>query len=312
MKPADRLAAELHRLDMFPPPDQRPYLKALVQIRGEAVTMALRREVGETAWLQGLSLLKVPSAANAVRRACGFGALLTEFLIAPLALDPLEQTDAASLGARVNLIVSLYDHYVDQGMAPHQVLPEQGGEAAVPLVPLLVRGYYARLRPSRNTALVHRAIARMRDAEDRVAAGESSPLLWRRKSALPWVVMGMSPRGADDRFLSSAQSPMPRVSTAARASKRVSSGSQEPHLSHLAWLYRLGCFLGWIDDAADVERDRSQGRANAFAKLHPQEVPGIARSGRNLLKWWDARCRDADTRSAFLYCVNSWIDSRPK
>jgi len=283
MKPADRLAAELQRLDMFPPPDQRPYLRALVQIRGEAVAMALRREVGETAWLQGLSLLKVPNAANAVRRACGFGALLTEFLVAPLALDPLAQTDAAGLGARVNLIVSLYDHYVDQGMAPHQVLPEQGGEGMVPLVPLLVRGYYARLRPSRNTALVHRAIARMRDAEDRVAAGESSPLLWRRKSALPWVVMGMSPQ------------------------------SLQPFaLPYLAWLYRLGCFLGWIDDAADVERDRAQGRANAFAELHPRQVPGIAKSGRNLLKWWDARCRDADTRSAFLYCVNSWIDSRPK
>jgi len=41
MKPADRLAAELQRLGMFPPLDQRPYLKALVQIRGEAVTMTL-------------------------------------------------------------------------------------------------------------------------------------------------------------------------------------------------------------------------------------------------------------------------------
>jgi hypothetical protein len=123
----------------------------------------------------------------------------------------------------------------------------------------------------------------MRDAEDRVAAGESGSLLWRRKSALPWVVMGMG-----------------------------GWSTEVGELRHLMWLYRLGCFLGRIDDAADVERDNAQGRLNTFAGLDNGQVLAIARNGRNLLRWWDKRCRDADTRSAFLYCVNSWIDSRPK
>src|SRR5688500_10633361 len=101
MKRADELAAELKRLGMFPRPEQRPYLRALVQIRGEAITMALRREVGDSIWSHGLSLLQAASAESAVRRACGFGALLTEFLVAPLNLDALEQIDAANLGARV-------------------------------------------------------------------------------------------------------------------------------------------------------------------------------------------------------------------
>lgn len=283
MNCADELAAELRRLRMFPPPDQIPYLRALVRVRGEKEAANLRAEVGVPVWEQGISLLCVSDPQSAVRRACGFGALLTEFLIAPLRFSTEDCDSAASLGARVNLIVTLYDNLIDQDMAAEEVLPQQGSHGRIPLMPALVQGYYARLRPSRTTALLHRAIARMRDAEDAVASGRYTPILWRRKNALPWVVMGMA-----------------------------SDSEHREGWRYLAWLYRVGCFFGWIDDAADIQRDAERGRPNRFALASSEDVTRIAASACNLLKWWDRRCHSGALRNAFLFSVCSWIDLRPK
>src|SRR5207302_2929071 len=120
---------------------------------------------------------------------------------------------------------------------------------------------------------------------------ELPPALWRRKSALPLVIMGL-----------------PVWMTTQLLDRRS-------YASHLRWLYRLGRFFGLVDDAADLEEDRAAGRPNCFLRATGREVADpVARQGLLLLKTWDAGAppsRHVSTmRETFLAITWSWLDSR--
>jgi hypothetical protein len=231
----------------------------------------------------------------------GYGALMTEFLIAPLPLEPAACAEVAKLGALANVIVSFFDQMVDGGRRRSLLLPAWAlGAAATPTGRVLLR-LLARLAPveshltlglvaeyfRRLSALPHAArhrcvradvvhcIAQMYREEGR------TPREWERirgsaalqkKTALPLVVLGLPGwLGA------------PRV-----------DGTE--YARHRRWLVRLGKFVRWIDDAADATADAATNGPNLVVRTlgrrgRPAEADGalaamVAERGRWILEEW--------------------------
>jgi hypothetical protein len=286
-------------------PDRECYEtgRALVAVEGEREIRDLRRLVGERTWRKGLGALPRPVADVDVVRILGFGRLLTEYAVASLNLEAAVRERVVRLGALANLIVAIYDHYVDTLPGGHAAIP-RGALRVVPHArrwpPLawyrvagspqrrymarLMRIYYRRLDElgasapacSGVAALVHRTIVRMYDAEalTRARAVPPGKAVLRRKAALPFVVMGLpgwlagSPNGAT-------------------------------LLRHLRWLYQLGILLGDIDDAVDMDADRAALQPNRLdAEIRTASDPEsaldraarrIARRAEQVVLGWRAR-----------------------
>lgn len=262
MEPSEWLARCATALPEFGHSDA--YLESLIVQRGELEAANLRADAHDGAWLEGLSQLRVPHPAKAAGWALGFGSATADFLAAPLDPDPASVPAIRATGARVNLIVTLYDHLLDSGKKPDDN----------PLIPALIGGFYAGV-PA--TPLLHRAIRRMYEAE---RGGAHSRRDWVRKSALPFVTTGLA-------VAILAQRELPR--------------------GYLAWLYRVGIWIGWIDDARDLDRDRAAGYANRFAADVPPASPEPL-----ILSWWRARSRREEVAEPFLYCVKAWLAPKHK
>lgn len=241
------------------------YLESLVERRGELEAANLRVETGDAAWREGLSRLRVPRPAQAVGWALGFGSAAANFLAAPLKADSRHVPAMRAMGARVNLIVTLYDHLLDSGLRPEDT----------PLVPALIRGFYARV-PA--TPLLDRAIRRMYEAEN---GGARARRDWVRKSALPFVTIGLA--------------------------ASILAG-REPPAGYLAWLYRVGIWIGWIDDASDLAQDRAAGRYNRVLVGDAPETP----PGERPISWWRAHVHSPESGEPFLYCVKAWMAPKHK
>ena len=89
--------------------------RADVTALGRTLSRALPARVGERAWANGLSATGRKSIGSDAIRILGFGASLTSFLTAGIAMDTNQRAKVMELGALANLIVSLYDEFVDRG-----------------------------------------------------------------------------------------------------------------------------------------------------------------------------------------------------
>jgi hypothetical protein len=276
---SDLVTEVLHELaaaGLAPDPARYDYLAARLLLYGERVLRQLPSDVGGA----------LQQRQSAAVRMLGFGYVMTEFAAAPVAVPSDARVPA--LGALANLIVSLYDAELDAGAAPGSII--SGGSLLASLVEL----YYSRLDALARgggplEALLRRAINRMYHAE-RSTGGANSLAIWRRKSALPFVVMGL---------------PAWFAHPAAHA--------RSCH-AHLAWLYRLGRFFGWIDDAADLEDDCAAGRLNYFRGAAPAgTATRIAREGTRILAEWQAGItpgRYAGVLSeSFLQAAWAWLSA---
>ena len=90
------------------------------------------------------------------------------------------------------------------------------------------------------------------------------------------------------------------------------SVQQSVYRAHVKWLYRLGRFFGWIDDAADLDDDRAAGRPNYFsAGLKRGVARRIAREGALILEVWNAGAPQGQygrtLRETFLAVTWSWL-----
>jgi hypothetical protein len=288
------IARTLRAAGLRPDPEYFDYIRARMYRHGEL-------EYGRLLESAGPELER--RAPHAIRL-LGFGHVITEFSVAHLGIPGRPNRAVLSLGALSNLIVSLYDGLLDSGQDPERVLPRSRitgatgeSKAGDPLLGSLVDLYFARLAalPHPNTAVhqtLRNAIVRMYDAE----RATSGPLgytrtVWRRKSALPIVIMGL-----------------PVWMTVPLLENRV-------YRAHLQWLYRLGQFIGWIDDAADQHADRAAGRPNYFsAGTGPALARRIARQGARIVEAWNAGappCRYGRTLlETFLAITWSWLGVR--
>src|SRR6266702_8188805 len=280
-------------------------------------------------WQKAENGLKRPFSKDDLVRILGFGRLLTEFALVPVAhgLPFSDVQEVAKLGALSNLIVTVYDHYMDLIPSDLWILSrkaiENSGVGACPddhepaedqraarrhVVTRLVGTYFERLtrlgHAAAHASLVHfinRIIVLMYDAEmatARSSADYPCERILRRKSALPFVVMGLP---------------------IWLAMSEVRSSSLR---RHLRWLYGLGEFVGWLDDAIDLDDDRQSGHPNrVHSKLSQASDPAnecrlvvqnLARRGERLGYWWRERVgakNGAPTpcSDAFSAVIVSWF-----
>lgn len=296
-----------------------------VSLAGFAERQRLAAAIGPRTWQRAMDSLHVPYPDESCARVLGFGRQLTSFLVAPMRPARQLQEPLGRLGALANLIVSLYDHVIDDGIGEAGLLPQwllaRGALAparwalaalaalsppAQRVVLKLVGRYFAELcglphaaRHDRRARLLRRTILVMYQAENQLAATHRHrgvALHLRRKGALPFVVMGGTAWLAE---------PAP---------------SRQELLRHLRWLYRCGEFFGWVDDAVDLEADAASGRPNrlqqALAPLagrldaERDLARRLAGIGRSLVLQYRPGAERSDgtmQATAFSICLMSWL-----
>ena len=296
---------ELDARGLIPSAVEYQRLRDAVARSGEVSWRLTLGGVGRDRWDAANATLSRPWISDDPQRILGFGWWMTRFLIAPLRLPEGMHSAVADAGALANLIVALYDQLVDSGrpgpaiLAPtafdssaHAQLQWQAPEVELVdpskhVMGALVDRYFDLVAaippgPLSNAvdALHPRAIRRMYDAENQLAEGDNRsangsledyvkcvPVLQRRKAALPFVVMGLPGWSA------------------------ASGTSSLDMACHLRWMYRVGTFLGWIDDAVDLDDDlagRAANRVRCAIGAHSSRAAALAIS----IAHSGARCMD--------------------
>ncbi len=302
--------------------------RTIVSEWGLAELEELRAWLGVRTCRRAFAAFPSPLPDSHQVRILGYGRLLTEFAIAPVSLSLRAREEIARLGSLANFMIAIYDKYVDLLADDGAVLPRRAlldavrDRKSVRLMWLRVLGspgprlmirlltlyrrrakrlvLRAAMRPS-VAGVMRRAIMTMYDAESdtRGKPGQTpTQRTLRRKSALPFVVMGLPAWVATDQSLSAR------------------------YRWHLRWLYRLGEFLGWIDDAVDLEEDHHAGQPNRVKHVLSQRLGAdgddfrlahrIAQQGQRVVAEWRERAREVPyshpiVRDALPVTVCSWF-----
>jgi hypothetical protein len=265
---SELLRRELDTAGFIPDADAYAIARARAVANGALLWERLLAAVGADCWSQANERLTLPIADADCERMLGFGRALTGYAVAPLDVPAAHLGDVLELGALTNFVVAVYDQFLDAGRGSTDVLPRGAvvnllardnadvepdhgqavcREAPERLLLALVGEFRRRLRALRlsdDRALllqqIQRLILAMYDAEHpgpavpaQVPVGQL-----RRRAALPFIVMGLP------------------------AWLTVPQHDQQLYGWHGRWLYRLGRFIGWVDDAVDTEEDRVTGQPN--------------------------------------------------
>jgi hypothetical protein len=323
-----RLRTELDAAGLLGEPAARAACASEARALGERACVEIEALVGARTMRRALAVRRGARYAESYRYVAGYGALMTRFVIAPLALEAQRQRELMRLGAIANIIVSYFDEMVDGGWPRALLLPRwalafaasgggrlvlRGAARCVPpptrLTLCLVAEFFAavvRLPHAARRAAVRSDLRRT--IVDMYLEEGRTPREWQRirgaaarqkKTALPLVVLGLPGWLARAEF------------------------SAASYRCHRRWLVRLGKFVRWIDDAADMAQDRVAGSANlavrAFARAgtrctSAQALAGMmVRRGRWLLDEWSAQRAAAgageESSSVVLATVlAAWLD----
>lgn len=327
MQPAaflEALRGELRREGLLGQAASRARCATRAAAEGTLLLDDVGRLAGRRTTARALATRRGACYADSYRYVTGYGLLMTEFLAAPVELGADARRRVARLGGLANLIVSHFDELVDGGWPRAVLLPRwalaaaatPAGrvilEAGVTPLPaptrLIVRlvGEYFRRAQALPHARSHASVAGALRVAVRTMYEEEgrTPREWRRtrgsatlqrKTAMPLVVLGLAA------WLAS-----PECSPARYA-------------QHYRWLMRVGKFIRWIDDAADLEVDAQTGAANLVASaLARHRAPGagallatrIAHRGRRIADEWSALAgerADPDVLAVLETVLAAWV-----
>jgi hypothetical protein len=224
----------------------------------------------------------------------GSGYVLCEFLLEPTGIPGKLRDAMARAGALLNLAVVACDRLLESGLSVPEVIPsfEPGLDASEFAIDRLMRCYRKRLAElgldRRLSLTINEAIRRMFEAEAETVSCSSDLWfrVWLRKSALPFVTMGLPACHA---------------------------------IGYLRWLYDLGCFFGGVDDIADYASDLERNEPNILRTWPDDQrlkfIARLARRGARVLAEWDSlvpRSHEfAPRREIFAYFVWNWIGRAP-
>ena len=260
--------------------------------------------------------LATPVELDDIVRVLGLGEATTLYLTAPLGPVTARTAQVARAGALANVIVGLYDRFIDDAGA---ALPPLSRDVVVgrlarlvstPATPppisksrnpasrlfeFLLDAYVDAVAPvvsGRHAEQLLRLILRMFDAEELTRLAAQPPLgVVLTKSVLPFVVMAVP--GA----------PAPRA--------------------HQVWVRRCAGLMGWLDDVIDREADLGQGQANITAWLAESSIEGsrlaglLAARALRVQAYWQATVAQPDSyrlavRELLGVSMLSWFGgSRP-
>lgn len=328
-----RLRDELAANQLLGDGESREVCAALARELGGQALTDVQALAGAMTVRGALSVRRGPEFAQTYRYVAGYGQLMTEFLIAPVPVAGADRASVARLGAIANLIVSLFDELVDGGwprtlLLPHWALwvaPTRAGRVALRLGSILapapmrltlrlVVEYFRSVAELPFMARHALAYADLRSTIVRMYIEEGrTPRELRRlygkaarqkKTALPLVVLGLPV------WLASPHCP------------------PEQYRRHRRWLVRIGKFIRWIDDAADLAADAAAGSANVVRRALERSgrapntdallAVGIARRGCRLLGEWreltgyaghEVSATETALRSVLANVLVAWIGS---
>lgn len=253
-------------------PDRSKYksVRSSISAFGREELADLKEEIGESGWKILIRKLNTKYPKDDIIRILGFGNALTRYVIEPFRNDEETNNKVNKLGARSNLIVSLFDQMIDSGTKPKQVLSTKSldkllnrntqknsdfyryfGFQSKWIMTTLIKSYLRGLgdlsQPSAQTNIsktILSSIQRMHESEIKtLTKNDLSTADLKRKAALPFVIMGLPIWLKDSQI------------------------NNKAYFSHMRWLYRLGLFFGSIDDIIDLEEDISNNHPNQFKKL---------------------------------------------
>jgi hypothetical protein len=283
-----------------------PSADAYVTARGIALsdgaarwTRVRQEAIDPASWQAANERLTRPLGEADCHRMLGFGAVLAEYMVAPVGLTEEQRGLVVELGALTNFIVAVYDQFLDAGEEGVEVLPRSAvvsifgdTEGRGPAVDGV------RAETDGCASVMSSLIARYERELYALATREEREWLFRRLSR---VVLAMydaernSGCQVEDRQLH-AKGALPFLAMAAPAWLVTEQLSRNQFVGHQRWLYRLGQFIGWIDDAVDMVDDRASGQPNLVLRSLARQAHGdsaqltrqIAALGRSVRDQWQA------------------------
>lgn len=313
---------ELEKSGLIPDSSSYKTVRSIITEFGTEEADNLQKELGSRGFDRIISTLHTKYPKEDLIRILGFGHAITLYLVLPVTRYQRIKKETIELGARANLIVSLFDHMVDSGKRISRVLSEKDLESMIDkremkingilssytnpekwTMTVLISSYLKKLNnlnpdPGNILHLQISLIRSMFMAElNTLNKAEENPLLLRRKTALPFMVMGI-PSWFD----------------------RHDTGSFNGYYAHLIWLYRLGLFIGAIDDIIDIHEDIRNNHPNQFKKYYTTqeadllsgELLKIISAGRTIKETWDKKVSGNDpclpdfSRDILGTCIVSW------
>lgn len=265
------LRDELSRRSLLGTPEIRQACTARAKRRGDRCFAALAAQLGEANLNRGIEASRL-GAGEQARFVMGFGALMTEFLVAPVCPDPDSRLLLGDLGALANLIVSYVDDMVDAGCPRAALLPESAlrlaGSSGGRWMLDLTAGLAA--PPAKLAA---RAVGEYFRRLDRLPYSSAHAWVYQDVKRCIWKMYQEEARSAADwaRFNGDKRRPLKTALPLVVLGLPVWLTSQEvpfgPYWEHKRWLVRLGRFIRWIDDAADAAEDAGSGSINAVGRV---------------------------------------------
>ncbi|MHA1916328.1 MAG: hypothetical protein ACW986_06650 [Promethearchaeota archaeon] len=262
-------------------------------------------------------------------RVLGFGHAITEFLIAPLDLaDKIKKKEVVRYGALANLIVCIFDHFLDtkqkksRNILPHWILTIiftekyrfflkiimkfRSNESKIVIKLMSLYSKFLLQLPSPNRQLIvikeiKKLIYELYKAGIVVSENKiklRKDLAIKLKRQLPFVIMGITGWAFKPNF------------------------STQNYQWHIDWMYQVGEFFGWIDDAADLLDDtktrhpnRILARRGTFGGDHNsilQLISKIADQGKLIINEWKKNTLNSeeiplDVKEILSSCVISWL-----
>lgn len=307
-------------------PNKKEYQKSRKEITllGQKELPKIKEIIGFRIWDQFINKNDKKIYDDDTVRILGFGVALTEYLISPLNINDKRHYYLLRLGALTNLIITLFDWFVDSGLKRDKVLSVNflknvsalripGFLKFMPLfkplyskvVMKLVIHFYTLARGNSFLNLdqvsitkVNNFVFEMYKADEfaQVKNSSKSSLFMSRKAALPFITMGLPG------FF-------------------VKKSTKITYFGYLKWLYQVGIFFGYVDDIIDYYEDISNNEPNQihhFISNSNEECEAeleniseyIAKIGKGVTGKWHQYQGILDippgSRDAFRTCLVSW------
>lgn len=275
------------------------------------------KEIGKRNFTACLKSLNRSYVKDDMVRVLGFGRSLTQYCTAGCPVSSQQFEDVSALGALANMIVTLYDQFIDSGTSS-KVLSQRDLLLASNTSTRKVVTIFANLMPAKKRILltlvtyyfkqleslpytrqrpelivfIKKIIYRMYMAEVNTLSFKNKQQRFAdrwRKSALPFVIMGLPIWLAMKEF------------------------DEKAFLQHIRWLYQIGMLVGYVDDAVDLESDKLNREPNLFISKKQRDLSVIYKRiqviGTSCNSPWKLKPKEHTsiaTREALGCCLVSW------
>ena len=270
------LRDELGQRGLLGTPASRLDCTARAKRRGDRCFAVLAAQIGEANLSRGIGASRL-GAGEQARFVLGYGALMTEFLAAPIFTNPDSRQILGDLGALANLIVSYVDDMVDSGHPRATLLPEFALSLAASPPGRWMLDHATGLAPP-AARLATRAVGEYFRRLDRLPYASAHAWVYADVKRCIWTMYQEEARSTADWARLRAHKSRPRKTALPLVvlglpvwltSQSVPFG---PYWEHRRWLVRLGRLIRWVDDTADAAEDERSGSINAVGRV-------LARSG---------------------------------